>query len=85
MRRLIKRLINGLLGIALFAVTGLPAAAQTPVLWGADPFANAFFAINQTTGAALITRTVSLPGFTVSGSTRWHPIHPADWSTLSPE
>lgn len=45
----------------------LPAAAQSPVLWGADPFANAFFAINQTTAAAVTTRSVSLPGFTVTG------------------
>lgn len=62
-----KRLVNGLVGIALFAVIALPAAAQSAVLWGADSFTNSFFAINQTTGAAVTTRTVNLPGFTVTG------------------
>lgn len=62
-----KKLTGGLIAIGLLVLTALPAAAQAPVLWGASPFENEFYSINQTTAAALSTRAVTLPGFAVTG------------------
>lgn len=62
-----KQFLKPVLGAVLLALSALPVAAQGSVLWGAQPFVNAYHSINQTTGAFITTQVVTLPGFTVNG------------------
>lgn len=55
--------------LALFTVIVLvPTAAHAaPLLYGASPFQNQYYQIDQSTAAAITTQSVTLAGFTVSG------------------